>query len=304
MSEARAGGAALAALFAGAAAIGASALFVRVSETGPVSTAFWRIALALPFLWAWAAYEARRPAQRPASRADYRLMALAGLFFAGDLAIWHWSILLTSVANATLLANCAPIFVTLAVWLIFGRRPSGKFVAGLAAAITGVFLLLRADFVSEGHALVGDALGIVTAMFYAGYQLAVMRARSTVSTARLMAVSGTVTLLALLPVALASGERLLPETPAGWLVLFGLAATSQVAGQSLIAYALAHLPWTFASVGLLVQAVVAALLAWTLLGEALTPLAMVGGALVLIGIRVTHTAQRPPPAVATARSRG
>ena len=44
---------ALAALFAGAIAIGASPLFVKVSEAGPVSTAFWRVFLALPFLWAW-----------------------------------------------------------------------------------------------------------------------------------------------------------------------------------------------------------------------------------------------------------
>lgn len=50
----------------------------------------------------------------------------AGLFFAGDLAVWHWSIMLTSVTNATLLANWAPIFVTLAVWLLWGERPTGR----------------------------------------------------------------------------------------------------------------------------------------------------------------------------------
>src|SRR6185436_2248087 len=89
---------ALAILFAGAAAIASSALWVKVSEAGPVSTGFWRVFLALPVLWAWAAYDAHRH-PRPATAADLRLMALAGFFFAGDLGVWHWSILLTTVAN-------------------------------------------------------------------------------------------------------------------------------------------------------------------------------------------------------------
>lgn len=282
---------ALAALFGGAAAIGSSALFVKVSEAGPISTGFWRVLLALPVLWAWAAYVRRRETRR-SSPADLRLMALAGFFFAGDLAVWHWSILLTSVANATLLANCAPIFVTLAAWVIYRRQPRARFLAGLATAIVGMFMLLRGDFAHAGRELLGDGLGLVTAMFYAGYQMTVSRARSTVSTATIMAVSGTVTALILLPVALASGERFVPFTTNGWLLLLALALISQAGGQSLIAYALAHLPGTFASVGLLVQVIIAAALAWVLLGETLTTLALAGGVLVLIGIRISHTAER------------
>jgi drug/metabolite transporter (DMT)-like permease len=284
---------ALAALLAGAAAIATSALFVKVSEAGPVSTAFWRVFLALPVLWAWAAWDARSRVFT-IERGDFRLMALAGVFFAGDLAVWHWSILLTSVANATLLANCAPIFVTLAAWIVFRRRPRTKFLVGLTAAISGVFLLLRGDVHHAGLALVGDALGLVTAMFYAAYQLTIARARRNVSTARIMAVSGTVTALCLLPIAVFSGERFVPGTAQGWIVLISLALISQAGGQSLIAYALAHLPGTFASVALLVQAVIAAAAAWVLLGESLTALAIAGGVLVLIGIRVSHTAERPP----------
>jgi drug/metabolite transporter (DMT)-like permease len=284
-------GTALAALLAGAAAIASSALWVKVSEAGPVSTGFWRVFLALPVFWVWAAYDASRHPRAPTAT-DLRLMGIAGFCFAGDLAVWHWSILLTSVANATLFANCAPIFVTLAAWLVFRRPPSGRFLVGLTAAIVGMFMLLHGDFHQSGHALLGDVLGIITAVFYAGYQMTVSRARDTVSTGRLMAVSGTVSAIILLPIALGSGERFLPVTTTGWLLLVGLAVTSQIAGQSLIAYALAHLPGTFASVALLVQAVIAAALAWILLGETLTPFAIVGGVLVLLGIRIAHAAER------------
>lgn len=297
---------ALAALFAGAVAIGASPLFVKVSEAGPVSTAFWRVFLALPFLWAWMlavaprtsfpSFTSRGGAEgdgvvHPDAPRERRLMAVAGLYFAGDLAVWHWSIVLTTVATATLLANLAPIFVTLAVWLMLGQRPALRFLSGLTMALAGIALLVGSDVHISGAVLLGDGLGVLTAMFYAGYQLTVTRLRTTTGTARIMLWSGMVTAAILLPVAIVSGEQFLPSTGAGWIKLFGLALVAQVAGQSLIAYAMAHLPSRLSSVGLLLQPVMAALFAWVLLGETLGVLQFAGAALVLIGIRIAHQAE-------------
>ena len=293
-SEEATRGVAVAALLAGAAAIASSALFVKVSETGPIATAFWRVALALPVLWIWSVI-ASRGGHVAGFAAERRLIIAAGLFFAGDLAVWHWSIVLTSVANATLLANLAPIFVTLAVWLLWRKRPSAMFLAGLAAALAGVTVLLGGDFRAGGGAVLGDVLGVVTAMFYGAYQLAVTRARSRSSTAVIMAWSALITTAALLPVALASGEQVLPETTVGWVKLAGLALISQVAGQSLIAYAMAHLPATFSSVGLLAQPVIAAALAWVLLGESLGWIEVGGALIVLAGIRIVHQAELARP---------
>lgn len=284
---------AIAALLAGATCIGTSALFVKVSETGPVSTAFWRVFLALPLLWAWAWMD-QRNTQR-ASTNPCLLLFAAGFFFAGDLSVWHSSIVLTSVANATLLANLAPIFVTLAAWLIWRRKPTLMFLAGLAAALTGTAMLLGGDFAHgaspANKALLGDILGVVTAMFYAAYQLTVTKLRGSVSTARIMAVSSAVTAVLLLPLAWWSGETFFPVSSMGWAKLIGLAVISHVAGQSLIAYAMAHLPATLSSVGLLLQPVMAGLFAWILLGEKLTAFAVAGAMLVLIGIRVATLAE-------------
>lgn len=289
-SDPRARTLALIALFAGAVAIATAPLFVKVSETGPVATAFWRVFLALPFLFFWALAEGARNHSTTHSTREWLGIVAAGLFFAGDLAVWHWSIVLTSVANSTLLANLAPIFVTLAAWLVFAQRPAVLFIAGLAAAVTGVSMLIGADFQTSGKALLGDALGVATAMFYAAYQLTVTRLRGTASTAHIMAHSSAVMAAVLLPIALISGEQLLPGSGTGWLKLFGLALFAQVAGQSLIAYAMAHLPATFSSVGLLLQPVVAALFAWFLLGETLSALQMAGAVFVLVGIRIAHQA--------------
>jgi len=274
---------ALGALLLGATCIALSPIFVRVSEAGPTATAFWRVALAVPPLWLLHAL--RREAAPRAYLAKWPLLVAAGVAFAGDLGFWHTSIKLTSVANSTLLANLASLFVTLAAWIFLGQRPTRLFLAGLVAALAGVALLVNASLEFSGTALTGDALGVVTAVFYAGYLLAVKGLRDRGErTLHVMAVTSTISAVFLFPVALASGEQMLPSSLLGWGYLLGLALVSHAAGQGLIAYALAHLRAAFSSVSLLFQPVMAALFAWVLLGEALVPLQIAGGIVVLIGI--------------------
>ena len=274
---------ALAALFVGAACIAASPIFVRLSEAGPTASAFWRVALAVPPLWVMYALRPRPRAGRYSAR--WPLLFAAGFAFAGDLGFWHASLQLTSVANSTLLSNLSAIFVTLAAWLFLRERPGSVFFAGLAAALIGVGLLVHAGLGFSRTGLLGDALGVVTAMFYAVYLLAVKGLRDRgETTLHLMAMTSTISALFLLPAALASGDQMLPASAHGWAILIGLALVSHAAGQGLIAYALAHLPAAFSSVSLLLQPVLAALFAWVLLSESLVPLQIVGALVVLLGI--------------------
>lgn len=293
------------ALLLGAVAIGFAPIFVRLSEVGPVSTAFWRLVLALPVLWFLAGLERRAlpavvdPARETAEetgpgfwREPNTMSVLAGVLFAGDLAVWHWSIHFTSVANSTLLANFAPIFVVLFGWVAFRQRVTRRFVLAMGVALAGTILLVGSDFHLQPRALLGDALGLITAVFYAGYLLSVKSLRATCSTMTLMARTGTVTALALAPVALVSGERHMPGSARGWMVLAGLALVSHVAGQSLIAYALAKLPTALASLSLLVQPVTAAIAAGVLLGERIAPFQLFGVVLVLAGVFVARQEAR------------
>jgi drug/metabolite transporter (DMT)-like permease len=287
---------ALMALFAGAIAISFAPIFVRLSQVGPSATGFWRLALALPALWLWFNFEGRRATapRQPVSLTDYSRLALAGLFLAGDLAVWHSSIKFTSVTNATLLANFSPVFVAFGAWVLFRERFSLLFYLGIATAIVGAVILIGSGFNLGGQHLVGDGLGLLAAVFYAGYMLTVKQLRRDFSTATIMAWGGLATCLALLPVTVLAGEKLLAVTLGGWAVLAGLALSAQLGGQGLITFALAHLPAPFSSVSLLLQPVVAPLLAWGILSEPLGLWQVVGGAIVLAGIFLARWSSRSP----------
>jgi len=274
------------ALLAGAAMIACAPILVRLSDASPSASAFWRVALSAPVLVLWAL---TAPGERRTAATSWAPLVLAGLCFAGDLAAWHVSIVYTSVANATLEANFAPIFVTAGAWLLWRERPSALFLGALALTALGAALLIAPNFAVGGRILAGDALGVLTAVFYAGYMLALKSATRAASTARIMAVSTAVAALVLAPYALATAEVFRPQDARGWAVLAALAVVPQIAGQSLIAFGFARLPASLSSVSLLLQPVLAALYAWLLLGEAMSGVQMTGAAIVLAGI---HLARR------------
>lgn len=302
-ADPRAARSGLAILAVGALLVAFSPVFVRLSELGPTATAFHRAFLALPVLCAWTALgnagaRGRAPDPRRPGRRDVWLLALAGLFFAGDLATWHWAVTLTSVANATLFANTAPIFVAVGAWAAFGERITPLFLAALLVALCGAAMVVGSSFDLDRAHILGDGIGVATGVFWAAYQLTVKHLRSRLPAATIMAWSSLVTAAALLPLAVASGESLLPATLYGWGILLALAWLSHAGGQGAIAYALAHLPAGFSSLVILIEPPAAAVLAWLVLGETLGPLQAAGGAVVLASIAV---ARRATPALARGR---
>ncbi len=276
------------ALIGGATGIGFAPVLVRLSETGPTATAFFRLLFALPLIWLWAGWDRRRnpTSRQPAGRKDLLQLALAGLLFTGDLSIWHWSLQFTTVANSTLLANITPIFVTIGAWFLFGDRITPGFIAGMALSIGGAAMLVKSSVSLSSQHLLGDALSLVAAVFYAGYLLALKHLRKSFSTVTIMAWSGIASCTGFGIVAWVSGDRMAAVTTGGWLVLLGLALVSHVGGQALIAYGFGHLPASFSSVSLLWQPVVAAAVAWVVLGEQLGWLQGFGAVVVLAGIAV------------------
>jgi len=279
--------AAFAALVAGAFAMGASPIFVRLADVGPFASAFWRCALALPFLAVWALSEPK--GARAMFSAD-RAVVLSGLFFAGDLFFWHLSILATTVANATFIATIAPVWVAFGAWVVFRERLSRANFSGLALCLLGGAALIGQSYSFAPERLLGDGYALVTSLFFGLYMLAVSNARTRlkIGAGSLAFVSAAITSVCMLVIALLLETSFFPRSIDGWITLLSLAIVSQVLGQGLLAVALGRLPATFSSLVIFLEAVGAAALGWLVLSEKLGPLQFFGGALILLGIWVAR----------------
>jgi len=281
---------ALAILILGALAVASSGVWVRLSQTGPTATAFWRGILAAPVFGLWILFDRWRGVTPSSAsiKVPYTPMFWAGACFAADLALWHWSLILTSIAASTLEANLAPLVVTLIAWVVWKQRPSGKFLFALALALGGVLLIVAPKLIGHQGSLLGDVLGLATACFYGGYIAIVSRVRGSTNTNVVMFWTSLFYSLLLLPIALM--QNFLPHDLHGWLLLIGLALVVHCVGQGLVAYALAHLPAAFGSVGLLVQPAAAGVYAWLLLNETFKPIQVVGAAIVISAILLARNA--------------
>ena len=300
---------ALAALLAGATGIGFAPVLVRLSHVGPSAIAFYRLLFALPLLWLWLAFERASTKSNPQAtrqptitKRDIAAFAIAGIFFTIDLAVWHWSLRFTSVANSTLLANFAPLFVTVGAWFFLHERIAPLFLVGMLIAISGAGLLVSTSLGFSSRHVLGDVLAITAALFYAGYLLSVKNLRTRFSTVTIMAWSGIFSTAGLFAAAVLSHDRLWPPTRHDWLVLIALALVSHLGGQTLIAYAFGHLPASISSLNLLLQPVVAAAAAWIALHEPVTWPQAIGAAVVLVGLLIGNRSRKPaletqPPGV-------
>lgn len=286
---------AFAALVIGAFAMGASPIFVRLADVGPYASAFWRCALALPFLALWAMNE---PRENRAIFPPDSAVVLSGLFFAGDLFFWHLSILATTVANATFIATMAPVWVAFGAWLMLRERVSRVNFIGLALCLAGGAALIGQSYSFAPERLVGDGYALITSLFFGLYMLAVSsaRRRTNIGAGSLAFVSAAITAACMLVIAMLLETNFMPRSLDGWLTLLSLALVSQVLGQGLLAVALGKLPATFSSLVIFLEAVGAAALGWLLLSEALGPLQWFGGALILFGIWVARPRATAPAA--------
>lgn len=276
------------ALLAGATFIGFSGIFVRLSDVGPAAAGFWRMLFAMPVLVAWAAFERRKPAAAgPVRRGAYGAIALAGLTFGVDVVLYNASLGFTTIANASLLGNLAPVGVVLGGWLILGDRPSRRILGALMLAIAGALLLVLPKFTGNPAAsgdLFGDTLAFGAAMSYAAYILAVGRARGRADAGLVSLVSSLVCAAFCLVAALTLREQIVPASLQGWLAVIGLGLVSHALGQGLITLSLGSYGASAASLVMVWPALVSVLAAWAIFGEQPTPVQAFGGVAILAAV--------------------
>lgn len=278
---------AFAALFVGSSLLAFGPWLVRLSEVGPVAAGFWRLSLALPFLFVIARV-AGQPVHWP-GRTLGVIIAFAAFFFAADLAAWHAGIHMTKLGNATLFGNVASFaFAGWGLWLA-RSWPSPIQAAALILAALGAALLMGGSAELSLRNLHGDMLALSAGLLYAGYLIAVERAREKLAPVPLLFLASAFGAAMLLPFSLLLGEKLIPDD---WTFVIVLAISSQVLGQGLLVYAIGGLPPLVVGLTLLTQPAISALVGWVVYGETLQPFDWIGAAAIATALVLVRLPQR------------
>lgn len=254
-------------------------VFVRMADTGPVASAFWRIALATIPLFVIA-----RMVGEPARALPRRmilLFAISGFLFAADLAAWHIGIFETKLANANLLGNSTSFLLPLYAFIAARIWPTRMQGLALVLATAGALLLMGRSYELSPQNLVGDLLCILAGAFYTGYLVLMARARETMPQWAVLAWSTLMSALPLLITAWALGERLWPTS---WTPLLALAFFSQILGQGLMIYAIGRVAPILFGITLLIQPIISASYGWLVYGERLAGLDWVGAGMIALAL--------------------
>jgi drug/metabolite transporter (DMT)-like permease len=263
------------ALLAGNFALAVGPWFVRLSDSGPVSAAFWRLLLPLPLL-GWLAWREREPLAG-FGLATWVALTIAGVVFAFDLASWHMGIERTRLGNATMFGNSGSLL--LMIWGLFAARRSPRLaeLAAAALAMIGASIILGRSLQIDRTTLTGDLLCILAGLFYVCFLLLIKRARDEFGSWSLLFYSSAAGIPVMLGIAIWLGE---PVWPHNWWPLIALALGSQVIGQGLLVYALRHFSALVLGVVLLTQPIVGIITGWLAFGETMSGLDWLGMALV------------------------
>lgn len=274
----------------GVLAISTSPILIRVAAMPALALAFWRCLAGAAVL---APFAPRRQVGW-LDRAELARLAASGVFLAAHFALWNASLGLTTVAAATTLVSCAPLFVGLGS-VFLGESPSGRAWAGIVLATAGAVVIGAGDAAGFGggtDALWGDVLAFAGAVAMAAYLLLGRVARRRLPVSTYAASVYGVAAVVLLPACLLTGASLGGYEATAWLALAGVVVGPQLLGHTVFNSLLASVSASLVAVVMLLEPVIATVLAWWLFGELPGPSLWAGAPMVLAGVWLATTGSR------------
>jgi drug/metabolite transporter (DMT)-like permease len=259
-------------------------MFARAEGVPAISIAALRLTFAsvalAPFVWTRARGEWTRLAPR-----DFALALVSGVALALHFAFWISSLDYTSVMSSVVFVTTNPLFVGLAsVFLLREPLQRGMIVGIVIAGIGGALIGFSDLGVAGAESLFGDALALAGAVTVSGYLLIGRRLRKQLSLLAYIGLVYTTAAIVLLAMAIAMGANLLGYSWQGYLLIALLAAGPQLIGHTSYNWALKYVSATFVTVTLLAEPIGATLLAIPILAQVPSPIRLLGGALILVGI--------------------
>ena len=252
----------------GAMLIGFAPIFVKLSSLSSSAIAFYRMFLTIPFLFILNYAINRRYLFHVKNKSTIIYTALASLAFTTDLTLWHYSMNITSVSNATIIVNSAPIFVAVLSFILFKEKLSIEFVTSFLITYIGIIGLIYFSNNYTNGKVFGDILCMVAAFFYAVYLLVIAKLGRENSLNIIFYTTFFCCLFSTIPMIIGGGQ-VFPSSSSEWINLLLLAVLCQFGGQYLITHAIGKISASEGSIGLLMQPITATILAAFLFNEIL-----------------------------------
>lgn len=272
------------ALFIGILCISIFPVLVKMALVPGLISAFYRMAIAALFIVPYAFFTKQLKVY---DRKTMVLIVLCGMCFGLDIGVWNIAIQGSTATQATLLGNLAPVWVGIGSYFFLQIKPSVNFWIGTVLALIGMVTLVGVEVFVNLSFDIPFLFSILSGLLYATYILLSKRVLGQVGVVPFMSYSISVSTLFLGLLNLVMGSSFTGFSKEGWMTLFVQGIVCQLLAWLLISYATQNMRATRVSLSLLSQALVAALLAWYFLDEAISPQMIVGGCIILIGIGLT-----------------
>ena len=273
--------------------ISTSAVWVKLVDVPPTTSAFYRmmiggiglVVLCLVqgrTLWVGAGYALR--------------FVPVAIFFALDLYLWHRSIIYVGPGLATILANFQVFVLALVGWLFFRERVGWRFLLGVVAAFTGIWMLIGVQWSALGEQYqLGVIFGLLTAAAYSSFILSMRHAQShvtTLSPPANLAIMSLICAVLLALVVLVEGQSFVVASGADWAALLAYGLFCQVLGWVLITRSMPGLPAALVGLFLLLQPALSFVWDIIFFDRPTDRWDLVGAMLVLAGIYMANRKRR------------
>src|SRR5690606_24248756 len=259
-------------------------ILVKLNLTPGVISAFYRMLFSLVLLLPYALLS--KQFKLPSLKIGV-LAIVCGIIFGSDVAVWNIAIQESTATQASLLTNLSPVWVGFLALFFLKDKPKTNFWIGTTIAVFGMMMLVGFTVFKTLDFDLAFSFGILSGVLYAVYMLLSKEVLKSMNVISFMTISLASSSIYLGGVSYALNEPFSGFSNTGWLVLVVQAVVCQLAAWLLISYATQHMRATRVSVSLLCQGSLASILAWLFIDEAISLQMVLGGLILLFGIRVT-----------------
>lgn len=223
-----------------------------------------------------------------------------GIALGVDVALFFSAIKLTNVVNATLIGSLQPVVVGVVAARFFGERIKRVDIAWSGVALVGVIGVVVASNGTPEWSARGDLLAVAAMVAWSGYFIFSKESKKRLSSTEYTAGTAVWTAAINTPLAVVFGQDLSWPSNRDLLLLGAMTFIAGVIGHVLMNWSLVRIPLWIGSTFTLLIPVVASLLAWVFLDEALSLGQLAGAALVLLALAAIIRGQAKPAVMTVA----